>query len=138
MDVEAFFESMPFARLLGIELTSVGDGHAEGRVELRAELSWHPEEVRAHGGVVFALADTVGGAALVSEVGKPVPTVDMRVDYLHAATSDLQAAADVVRIGHEVGTVDVDVYATDAAERDEREHVASARGVYKTGSVTHD
>jgi uncharacterized protein (TIGR00369 family) len=127
MDIEAFFESMPFARLLGIELTDVGDGHAEGRVELREELSWSTERVMAHGGVTFTLADTVGGAALVSRVDQPVPTIDMRIDYLHAGTGDLRAEADVVRLGGDVGTVDVDVYAGDET------HVASARGVYKTG-----
>lgn len=129
MDIETFFESMPFAQLLGVELTDVGDGHAEGRIEMREELSWNADRVMAHGGVTFTLADTVGGAALVSEVAQPVPTIDMRIDYLSAGTGDLEAEADVVRIGGDVGTVDVDVYAAG----DGNEHVASARGVYKTG-----
>lgn len=127
MDIEAFFESMPFARLLGVELTEAGDGHAEGRIEMREELSWSTERVTAHGGVTFTLADTVGGAALVSKVDQPVPTIDMRIDYLRAGTGDLRAEADVVRLGGDVGTVDVDVFAEDGT------HVASARGVYKTG-----
>jgi uncharacterized protein (TIGR00369 family) len=127
MDIEAFFESMPFARLLGVELTAVGDGHAEGRIEMREELSWNADRVMAHGGVTFTLADTVGGAALVSLVDQPVPTIDMRIDYLSAGTGDLHAEADVVRVGGDVGTVDVDVSAADG------ERVASARGVYKTG-----
>ncbi|WP_152042033.1 PaaI family thioesterase [Salinigranum salinum] len=129
MDIEVFFESMPFAKLLGVELTDVGDGHAEGRIEMREELSWNADRVMAHGGVTFTLADTVGGAALVSVVDQPVPTIDMRIDYLSAGTGDLRAKADVVRVGGDVGSVDVDVY----AEGDGDEHVAQARGVYKTG-----
>jgi uncharacterized protein (TIGR00369 family) len=127
MDIEEFFETMPFARLLGVDVTEAADGHAEGRIEMREELSWNADRVMAHGGVTFTLADTVGGAALVSEVDQPVPTIDMRIDYLEAGTGDLRAVADVVRVGGDVGTVDVDVYAEDDA------HVAQARGVYKTG-----
>ena len=128
MDVESFFEEMPFADLLGIELTEIADGHAEGRLEMRQALSWHSERVLAHGGVTYTLADTVGGAALVSLVDQPVPTVDMRVDYLEAGTGDLTAEADVLREGTDVGVVDVDVYADEGDA-----HLASARGVYKTG-----
>ena len=127
MDVEEFFESMPFARLLGVEVTEAADGHAEGEVDVTQELSWHSEEVKAHGGVTFTLADTVGGAALVSLNDQPVPTVDMRIDYLSAGTGDLYAEADVVRNGSDVGVVDVAVYDEDD------EHLADARGVYKTG-----
>jgi uncharacterized protein (TIGR00369 family) len=127
MDIETFFESMPFASLLGIELTTVEDGHAEGELELRDELSWNADRVMAHGGVTFTLADTVGGAALVSLVEQPVPTIDMRIDYLNAGRGDLRAEADVVRLGGDVGTVDVAVYTEDGT------HIAEARGVYKTG-----
>jgi len=127
MDIEAFFEGMPFADLLGVEVTEAEDGHAEGHVEMRQELSWNQDREMAHGGVTFTLADTVGGAALVSLNDQPVPTVDMRIDYLSAGTGDLYAEADVVRNGSDVGVVDVAVYDEDD------EHLADARGVYKTG-----
>jgi uncharacterized protein (TIGR00369 family) len=127
MDIEAFFESMPFADLLGVEVTAAEDGHAEGVLEMREELSWNADRLMAHGGVTFTLADTVGGAALVSLVDQPVPTIDMRIDYLEAGTGDLSAEADVVRRGSDVGVVDVDVYAEDDTL------VADARGVYKMG-----
>lgn len=127
MDVESFFEEMPFAKLLGVEVTETDDGHAEGWIEMREELSWNQDQIMAHGGVTFTLADTVGGAALVSLVDQPVPTIDMRIDYLNAGTGDLHATADVVRCGSDVGVVDVDVYAEDDT------HLADARGVYKTG-----
>jgi len=128
MDIETFFESMPFASLLGVEVTAVGEGHAEGYLPMREELSWNPDRLMAHGGVAFTLADTVGGAALVSLVDQPVPTIDMRIDYLSAGTGDLRAVADVARCGGDVGVVDVEVYAVE-----DDEHVADAKGVYKTG-----
>jgi len=128
MDIEAFFEEMPFADLLGVEVTEAANGHAEGYLEMREELSWNADRLMAHGGVTFTLADTVGGAALVSEVDQPVPTIDMRIDYLDAGTGNLRAEADVVRVGGDVGTVDVEIYAEEDSTL-----VADARGVYKTG-----
>ncbi|ADB61751.1 thioesterase superfamily protein [Haloterrigena turkmenica DSM 5511] len=138
MDIEAFFEGMPFASLLGIDVTDCEDGHAEGRLEMSEDLSWNEDRLMAHGGVTFTLADTVGGAALVSLVEQPVPTIDMRIDYLNAGTGDLYAEADVVRCGSDVGVVDVDVYAENGGESPEDAdavgtHIADARGVYKTG-----
>lgn len=127
MDIESFFSTMPFAELLGIELTNVGEGEATGKIEMREELSWNTDRLMAHGGVTFALADTVGGAALVSVVDQPVPTIDMRIDYLEAGTGDLQADASVVRCGSEVGVVDVEVFTADETT------IADVRGVYKTG-----
>ena len=127
MDIEAFFEGMPFADMLGVEVTEATDGHAEGYLEMRKELSWNEDRVMAHGGVTFTLADTVGGAALVSVVDQPVPTIDMRIDYLGVASGDIRAEADVVGEVGDVGTVDVDVYGAEDGTR-----LASARGVYKT------
>jgi len=141
MDAEAFFEEMPFADLLGVEVTAVGDGRAAGRVEMREALSWNADRLMAHGGVTFTLADTVGGAALVSLVDQPVPTIDMRIDYLEAGTGDLRAEAEVARCGSHVGVVDVEVVAADGAAPEAPRGdgdavgtpVAEARGVYKTG-----
>ena len=129
MDIEAFFEGMPFADLLGVEVTEAADGHAEGHVAMREELSWNADRMMAHGGVTFTLADTVGGAALVSVVDQPVPTIDMRIDYLGVAGGDICAEADVVGDVGDVGTVEVDVYGAG-----DDTHLATARGVYKTAS----
>ncbi|MFW6449395.1 MAG: PaaI family thioesterase, partial [Halobacteriota archaeon] len=101
--------------------------HARGRLAMRDELSWNVDELMAHGGVTFTLADTVGGAALVSLVDQPVPTIDMRIDYLQAGRGDLVAEAEVVRLGGDVGVSDVEVYDEGGTA------LATARGVYKTG-----
>jgi uncharacterized protein (TIGR00369 family) len=126
MDIESFFEEIPFADLLGIEITAASGGHAEGHLTMRPELSWNADRELAHGGVSFALADTVGGAALVSLVERPVPTIDVRIDYLEAGTGTLYAAADVRRQGGSVGVADIAVTDEDGTA------VADARGVYET------
>ncbi len=127
MDIDAFFESMPFASMLGVEVLEATDGEARGRLDMRDELSWNADELMAHGGVTFTLADTIGGAALVSLVEQPVPTIDMRIDYLNVARGDLEAEAEVVRLGGDVGVSEVMV--TDEVGND----IARAVGVYKTG-----
>jgi len=144
MSIEAIFEQIPFAKELGIEFETVENGHAEGRLPLREEHSSNPGHLIAHGGVTYSLADTVGGAAVVSQSQSVSPTIDMRMDYLAPATGDLRAVADVVRIGSSVATVDIEVYDAAGASTSETSvaaapedaddhHVASARGVYKTG-----
>jgi uncharacterized protein (TIGR00369 family) len=126
MSVRAMFNEIPFVEALGIEMTAVADGHAEAHLPLRDEHSSNPYSRIAHGGVTYSLADTVGGAAVVSVSGTISPTVDMRMDYLAPATDDLRAEAEVVRNGGSVAVVDVEVY------DDDGHHVASARGTYKT------
>lgn len=127
MDVTTLFEHMPFTDLLGIEITTAEDGYAEGHVEMREELSSVPGGGVAHGGVTYSLADTVGGAAVISETMDVSPTIDMRMDYLSPATDDLYAEAEVLRMGGSVAVTSIDVW--DEADH----HVATARGVYKTG-----
>jgi len=127
MDIERVFERMPFARHLGIELTEVGDGTASGRIELTEEHSSTPAARVAHGGVTYALADTIGGAAVLAAADTIAPTLDMRIDYLAPATGEVvRADAEVVRLGS-VATVDIDV--TDGEDA----AIVAARGVYKTG-----
>jgi len=127
MDMMEAFERMPFNDHLDIELLEAEDGHAVGRLELAAEHSSNPGTLVAHGGVTYALADTVGGAAAVSVNHGVTPTVDMRIDYLAPATGgELLAEASLVRDGDGVATVEVEV--TD----DDGEKIAAARGTYKT------
>jgi uncharacterized protein (TIGR00369 family) len=129
-DITDIMEYIPFARHLGIEVIDAEEGYAEGQLELTDNLSSNPGHLIAHGGVAFALADTVGGAAVVSLNYTVTPTIDMRIDYLNPATTDLIAEAEVIRNGDSVAVADIDI-------RDQNDtEIATARGVYKTGG--HD
>jgi uncharacterized protein (TIGR00369 family) len=126
MSVVDIFNEIPFAKHLGIEISEATDGHAEGHLELDSEHSSNPATMIGHGGVTYSLADTVGGAAVVSLTEDVAPTIDMRMDYLAPVTQDIHAEADVVRNGGSMAVVEVEVYDTDET------HVATAHGVYKT------
>jgi uncharacterized protein (TIGR00369 family) len=63
-----------------------------------------------HGGPIAAIIDTVGDYALVMMLGRPLPTVNFRVDYLRPAIDTaLIVTATVRRSGRLVGVVDIDV-----------------------------
>ena len=63
-----------------------------------------------HGGPIAAIIDTVGDYALVMTLGRPLPTVNFRVDYLRPAIDTaLVVTARVRRSGRLVGVVDIDV-----------------------------
>jgi uncharacterized protein (TIGR00369 family) len=63
-----------------------------------------------HGGPIAAIIDTVGDYALVMLLGRPLPTVNFRVDYLRPAiNTDLVVTGRVRRSGRLVGVVDIDV-----------------------------
>ncbi len=57
-----------------------------------------------HGGPIAAIIDTVGDFALVMLLGRPLPTVNFRVDYLRPAIDTaLVVTATVRRSGRLVG-----------------------------------
>jgi uncharacterized protein (TIGR00369 family) len=80
-----------------------------------------------HGGPIAAIIDTVGDYALVMLLGRPLPTVNFRVDYLRPAIdAALIVTAKVRRSGRLVGVVDIDV--TNEADQ----LVAVGRATYAT------
>ena len=86
------------------------------REEVVMRLAMRPEFERGrgtgqwHGGPIAAVIDTVGDYALVMMLGRPLPTINFRVDYLRPAVNTaLTATARVRRNGRSVGVVDVDV-----------------------------
>ncbi|MFB6309666.1 MAG: PaaI family thioesterase [Salinirussus sp.] len=125
MDIARTLSTLPFNELLGIEVTEAADGRAHGEIAFDDKL--HSVEGVAHGAVAYALADTVGVAAVLSEGYRVAPTIDMRIDYLAPVTGAIEATATVARLGGSVAVVDIDV------TEKESERVATARGVYKTG-----
>lgn len=126
-------DHLPFARLLGITMTDVGEGSAVGEIELEEKHTSNPNSGIAHGGVPYALADTVAGAAVSTLNDAVTPTIDMRIDYLQPAVADtLRAEAEVVRNGNTVATVDIEV------RTDQGDLVATARGTFKASGSTGD
>jgi uncharacterized protein (TIGR00369 family) len=121
--------SGPFHELMRMELVRY-DAEA-GAVDLR--LPWQRAFERElgtkqwHGGPIAALVDVAGDFALVALLGRGVPTIDLRVDYLRPAIdTDLLATGRTLRAGRSVGVVDVEV-------RDARARiVAVGRGTYST------
>ncbi|WP_254838552.1 PaaI family thioesterase [Natronomonas marina] len=126
-DDETPMDPDPFADLLGMRIVEMEDGYARGVLPMRPALSSSPDTTVAHGGVPYALADHTGGAAAVSVDGWPTPTIDMRIDYLRPVTDDLEAVAEIARMGKNVATVDVELSTGSDGT------VAVGRGVYKVG-----
>jgi uncharacterized protein (TIGR00369 family) len=105
----------------------------KGEIVMRADMRPEFERGRGtgqwHGGPIAAIVDTVGDYALVMLLGRPLPTVNFRVDYLRPAVNTaLIATATVRRSGRLVGVVDVDV-ANEAGQL-----VAIGRATYATAS----
>jgi uncharacterized protein (TIGR00369 family) len=117
----------PFHRLLGIELVRAEDGAVEMRLPWRDELGRADDSDWYHGGVISALIDIAGDYAIASKLGRGVPTIDLRVDYLRPARrGTLRALARAVKVGRTVGVADVELRdASDAV-------VAIGRCAYST------
>lgn len=96
---------IPFDRLLGLHLEEAGEGRARVRFDFREELVGNPLTRVLHGGVIAAVLDLTGGAAVMStfEEGSPLVgmgTVDLRVDYLRpGAGAYFIATGQVMRPG---------------------------------------
>ena len=99
------------------------------RAEMRPEFERGRGTGQWHGGPIAAAIDTVGDFALVMLLGRPLPTVNFRVDYLRPAVDTaLVITATVRRSGRTVGVVDIDV-ANEAGQL-----VAIGRAAYATGT----
>ncbi len=102
----------PFIAFLGLTVTEADPV----RQLVTMTLPMRPEFERGagsgqwHGGPIAAVIDTVGDFALVMMLGRPLPTINFRVDYLRPAVNTaLTATARVRRAGRSVGVVDIDV-----------------------------
>ncbi len=111
-ELQARLAHSAFIDALGLEVLST-DPAAE-TVVMRAVMRPEFERGRGtgqwHGGPIAAIIDTVGDFALVMLLGRPLPTINFRVDYLRPAVNTaLVVTARVRRNGRSVGVVDIDV-----------------------------
>ena len=99
------------------------------RAEMRPEFERGRGTGQWHGGPIAAIIDTVGDYALVMLLGRPLPTVNFRVDYVRPAIETaLIVTATVRRSGKLVGIVDIDV------ANEKGQLVAIGRATYATAS----
>lgn len=119
MWVEMFIGALPHARALGIELVSYD---ANGRCILkqpwREDLVGDPATGVVHGGVITTLLDTLGVACVIARNARAQATLDLRIDYLRAATPRVELIGDATC--HRV-----------------TQHIAFVRGVCHQGDPEH-
>jgi uncharacterized protein (TIGR00369 family) len=109
--IQKALTTVPFARLIGIELEDINSGTATLAVNVRRELMQNQGVV--HGGAIASLIDTATAFAIISLLApkEKVTTVDLAISYLRPATGGrLKAVAKVVRTGRRLFFVSADVF----------------------------
>lgn len=108
--------SMPFARLVGVEITSATSEAIEGYLDVRDELCTTGGII--HGGAVMAFADAMGAVgAFVSlpEGAKGTTTIESKTNFLGAAKigERVTAVAKPLSIGRRISGWQITMTRTD-------------------------
>ena len=110
MDLEKLMEkrNTGFIKELGIKQEIVEPGHAIASLEIRPEFA-NPIG-STHGGVIFSLADTVGGAAASSR-GRWPTTLSSTINYLSPAMNckELIGESREIKTGKTTGVYGVTI-----------------------------
>lgn len=103
-----------FTKELGIKTVEIAEGYA--KVEMLVKPEYRNMHGFVHGGCLFTLADTVGGAAVAS-YGKYATTVNANINYLRPAMDSeiLVAEAREIKRGKKISVYDVTI--SDEQER---------------------
>ncbi len=107
----SFHATMPFTRMLGIELLLYS------APEVRARLAWSEELCTAneimHGGAIMALADSTGGGCAflnLPEGSTGTTTVESKTNFFRAVRDGfVEAVSRPLHVGRTVIVVDTDV-----------------------------
>jgi uncharacterized protein (TIGR00369 family) len=119
----------PFNRWLNFTVLKVDGDGLEVKAAWREEWVVNPDRRYTHGGILCAIIDVAADYAIAARLGRPVPTIDLRVDYHKPAMpGDLTARARIVRLGSQFSTAEALLYDKDG------DLVASGRGTYFTAT----
>ncbi|MBO0992716.1 PaaI family thioesterase [Bacillus sp. SD088] len=132
-EIQQRLKHAPFNKFLNIEVLEVDDTYLKAKLPFQ-EIFQAGSEERGwyiHGGVIASFIDVIGDYVFVPAYGQPLPTVDLRIDYLRAAKAeDLYAEATLVKGGRALGVSDIKV------TNDNQREIAIGRGVYSTQGAT--
>ena len=99
-----------FRKKIEMEITEARPGYAVGEIVLKP---WHMNILGiVHGGVLYSLADTVGGTAAMTGRDYAVPTVDGTIHYLKAGknTSKIIARAQEIQNSYAFSVCECKIY----------------------------
>jgi len=117
----------PFNQWLNFTVLKSDKDGVELKAAWREEWVVNVERRYTHGGILAAIVDVAADYAIAAQLGRPVPTIDLRVDFHKPAMpGDLTAKARVVRMGSQYSTAEAYLYDKDGAL------LASGRGTYFT------
>jgi len=117
----------PYHQWLGLSVVDAKEGEIVIEMPWRPELVVNPDAGYMHGGILATVVDLVADWALVTRLGRPFPTVDLRVDYHRPAMQGtLRATGRIVRLGSTFSTCEASVHDADG------KLLASGRGTYST------
>jgi uncharacterized protein (TIGR00369 family) len=110
----------PHAHHLGMRVIEIGAAFAICTLPYREEIIGDPQRRVVFGGAITTLLDHASGIAVACALEElvPVATIDLRVDYLRAATPglDLFARSDCYRVTRNVAFVRAIAYDSDPAD----------------------
>ncbi|ARP89310.1 thioesterase [Bordetella genomosp. 9] len=127
--IQGCFDRSPFIASLHLQVRDVDHEHGLLTVQapFRPEFERGAHSRQWHGGPLAAIIDTVGDFAIGMLLGRGLPAINFRVDYLRPAIdTGLLAVARVRRAGKSVGVADVDLF------NDQGVLVAIGRASYST------
>ena len=123
--VQTMITRAPYHQWLGLKVIAVHDDGIELTATWREEWVVNPERRYTHGGVLAALVHLAADWAMIKKFGRPVPTIDLRVDYHSAAMpGDLICRGKTLKVGNQFSSSESFVF--DAAGK----LLASGRGTY--------
>lgn len=126
-EVQQLIDRGPYLHWLGLKVLALDKGSIEVRATWREEWVANPKLGQTHGGILAALIDFAADFALVGDIGHPVPTIDMRVDYHRLAKrGDLVAKGRVIKLGRQFSVCEAQIFDEAGAL------IASGRGTYIT------
>jgi uncharacterized protein (TIGR00369 family) len=125
--VQTMITRAPYHQWLGLTVKAVLDDGIELTATWREEWVVNPERRYTHGGVLAALIDLAADWAMIKKLGRPVPTIDLRVDFHSPALpGDLSCRGKIVKVGRQFSSSESFIF--DASGK----LLASGRGTYFT------
>lgn len=117
---QIYEEKIVFNQTLGVKLVSVTPEGVQARIDMKPELVGHFAYNRIHGGVISAVLDAIGSAAVMAALAAKhmdeppakrlerfakLGTIDLRIDYLRPGIGEFFTIhAEALRVGSRVGT----------------------------------